>query len=600
MSRLKALIILAGLLLVAQAPAHETDQFTTPPGREFADIGPFLSRWMYRHIERAVAKTNDEIRRRIDEKRGEGSLKDLHSPEHMARAVNDELPWAMDVIDGFDGLVHSQKMKDRYPGRIVGYKHSTKNILRNTHFALDPRQLFRIWLASTFKAYGTYMGADKLGHFTDMGMNYYRKYRTHIRDGLGEEEAVQKTVYWGTHDVLFSESGFLGYFTAGAYSNGDLAANFAGLMFYRNLTEPVMLKGKLQPPMLVLDGPYWKMADHVRLDSDFFAIFISDHLDEALNPSHFEGGMRSAVRKSVRQRAEIVLWRYADARGNQRPREWFENKLEELRTYYGVDYGHSGSPDELVSIASACFPEEADSDGATVRPVHLVTSAAANPQKRFALHVAAADGDAQRITRLLRDGVGVDAPDLQRRTPLHWAAMGDRDSAAAELLGHGAKIAQPDAFGATPLHLACCQRGGAVAKLLIRRGAPVSVRDDFGCTPLHDAARTGSLEVVAALLDAAAAVNDRDDYGGTPLHLACRNSHGRVAKLLVEKGADVNAVSSAGATPLHEAALAGDNATAKLLLSRGAKPGAVDKRGRTPAQVAAANNRKWLAELLAE
>ena len=99
----------------------------------------------------------------------------------------------------------------RYPGRVVGYKHSTRNILQNTHFILDPRQLFRLWLASTFKAYGTYMGTDKLGHFTDMGMNYYQKYRAGIREGLDEQQAMRKAVEWGTHDVVFSERGMLGF-----------------------------------------------------------------------------------------------------------------------------------------------------------------------------------------------------------------------------------------------------------------------------------------------------------------------------------------------------------------------------------------------------
>ena len=95
-----------------------------------------------------------------------------------------------------------------------------------------------------------------------------------------------------------------------------------------------MLKGKLRPPMLVREGVL-ELADHVHRDSDFFAIFISDHLDEALNPSLFEGGMRSAVRNAVRERAEIVLLLYVDERGNIRPKEWFEQKARRAQHVLG-------------------------------------------------------------------------------------------------------------------------------------------------------------------------------------------------------------------------------------------------------------------------
>ena len=95
------LIVTCALLSFRSIQGHETDQFTIPPGREFADVGPMLSRWMYDRIDDAARRTNEKIRSAVD--RGSTSeLGDLHSPDEIAAAVNHEFPWAMDVIEGWE------------------------------------------------------------------------------------------------------------------------------------------------------------------------------------------------------------------------------------------------------------------------------------------------------------------------------------------------------------------------------------------------------------------------------------------------------------------------------------------------------------------
>src|SRR4051812_49134437 len=94
-NRTTQVVTMLVLLAVCAPPAraHETDQFTTPAGREFADLGPGVSAWFYDRIERAVIKVNEDI------KAAQGNpeaLKTLHSSNHMAKAVNGEIPWAMD------------------------------------------------------------------------------------------------------------------------------------------------------------------------------------------------------------------------------------------------------------------------------------------------------------------------------------------------------------------------------------------------------------------------------------------------------------------------------------------------------------------------
>jgi ankyrin repeat protein len=578
------LAFVLALAAALPAAAHETDQFTLPAGRQFADVGDYFTRWAYRLIDHAVRKTNRDIHAAINHQFSPDTIANLQSPDEIAKAVNREMPWAMDVIEGLERDLNTPQIQRKYPGQVVCYKKPFENIQQHAHFILDPRQLFRIWLASTFKAYGVYLGFDKIGHFTDMGMNYYRAYRAALRAGESEPQATRHAVQAGTQGLIFSERGMLGYLTAGAYSNADLAANYLGFLFYRNLTEPVRLKGQLRHPMLVRDGPYWKLANHVRPDSDFFSFFISDHLNEALNPSLYESGMRSAVRRAVQQRANTILEHYRDPNGNRRPPRYFDNLVVQLSTYYGADYGHEGSLNDLITIGNTCFSD-------TSVPVYLTTTGpgGTDARGRTALHRIAADPQGPSIRPALDGGIDPNTPDHDRQTPLHDAARAANTSAAAELLRHGANANARDKFNTTPLHLAAAQKDPAAAKLLIQNGANVSAKDDFGCTPLHDAARAGADLTALLLLDAGANVNATDAYGTTPLHLACRHLHPVVVALLVSRRANVNAASAASATPLHEAALAADPSLIRLLLSAGAQPAARDRRGRTPANVADAS-----------
>src|SRR5205823_6457872 len=146
--------------------------------------------------------------------------------------------------------------------------------------------------------------------------HYYRTYRDSLRRGATEEQAVRDAIRVGTDGPIYSEKGLLGLVTAGAYSNADLVSNYMGMCFYKNLSEPVMLKGQLRPPMLVLEGNYWRVAPHVRPDSDFFSQFISDHLNEALNPSWYKDQFRPGIRKAIVEYRRNVLERYKDPNGN--------------------------------------------------------------------------------------------------------------------------------------------------------------------------------------------------------------------------------------------------------------------------------------------
>jgi hypothetical protein len=501
-----------------------------------------------------VNVTNTEIRRAMDDHKPAGVMEELQSGPHVTMAIRTQWPWSVTQIEEFEKVLASPEMREQYPGRVLAYGERFAGVYQWAFLPFD----FRGWahvlfFSSTIRVYGTYVGTDKFGHFTDEGINYYFEYRKWRDAGVSEREAVARAVLLGSHGLM-SEDGLLGLAANGDYANGDISANFAGFLFYRNLTEPMLLKGRPSPAMLARDGAFWRIADDVRPDSGFFARFISDHLDEALNPGFFDPYLRPAMHEAVRARTAVLLQHYADEDGRAHDRQWFDRKLRELSTYWGIDYGHRGTYQELVSIGNSCFPNTP-----TGRPP---------VPWEWSLSDPAIDG-------------------------LSTSDDSDATSNGAENAGTWV-----DQFGRTPLHLAAARSRANVVKMLVSFGASPERRDDFGRTALHDAALSASEGAARRLLDGGADPGPIDDYGSTPLHLACRRGSLTVARLLLERGADPNARSAAGTTPLHEAASTGDALLVRLLTEAGAIARVPDDRGRTPADVARAHGFPEVAAML--
>jgi cytohesin len=607
--------------LAPMARGHETDQFTPPAGREFADIGDELTKTAYNAIDRGVNKINAKIKGEIDAgKSGE----QFQSPDALAASVNSEIPPAMFLIDDYDKRVLLPASKMNYPGEIVGYKPST-TVRKYVELPLNP---FNAWECATIKAYGVTMGTDKIGHFTDMGMHYYRAYRKAIKEGSNEDQARAKAVWIGTDDFIYAESGLLGWATAGAYSNADLVANFSGMLFYRNLSEPTMLKGAVRPPMVVRDGPYWKIAPHVRPDSQFFSLFFSQHLDEALNPSVYLPKMRDGIRRAIKEHSNDVIERYVDANGNRRGQQYFRDKLTELSTYWGVEYGHKGGATDLLSIPAVCYgndlaqdapPTARDRVGRT--PLHIAAErgdlatidrllkagADVNVQVRSdeardtdwgntPLHLAARDGQVDAVRLLLDRGANINARNDRGVTPLHRSIA--HPEVTQLLLDRGAQIDATDTQGRTALHWAAYDPQAKASEVLIARKATVNARDIDGETPMHRAARAANVHVMEVLAAAGGDVNIADKSGSTPLHLAARSNEPAIANLLIHHGAKIDVRDKFGCTPLHDATHARGEGVVAMLIGAGAQRDAANAYGVTPLQLAERTNRVAIAQLI--
>ena len=187
-------VLCAGLVCVATAKSHETDQFTVPVGQQYADLGPYFNDYFLAAIKEGVRRTNKRIDielggdggqfSRVGEGYGRGvlytsdsgstgrTLSYLHSGEAVAVYVLRSIPDAVTLIEGLESVLHRDEIKEQYPGKVVAFHPSDFDcVYAKAHFPLDPRSLFRIWLSSTVKAYGTHFGTDKIGHFCGHGLS---------------------------------------------------------------------------------------------------------------------------------------------------------------------------------------------------------------------------------------------------------------------------------------------------------------------------------------------------------------------------------------------------------------------------------------------
>lgn len=559
-SGLRAAGLAAALVLSHAAPAlaHESEQYTMPTGRDFADLGPYFSRIVYDAIIRAADHANGAIADVVAGGESHASLQELQSADYIAGKVWEYLFIAIPTNELLDLQLTSESVRAQFPGLITVHQPA-RSIYNDPLLVIDLTKLVRTFFrAGTVSAGGTEFGTDKIIHFINVGRIYHAKYETRRERGLPPPDAVRSAIASTSRNPLLSEEGVLGMLTTGIRSNGDLAADFAGLKFYRNLTEEVHIGPRDMPPMLVRDGPYWR----VRIDpgSDFFTAFITPHWNETLNPNRYMGYTRGRIRALVRERCADALQWYRDERGRLRSREQFEDIERELATFYGEDYDHRGSRDP-VSMASVCFP----------------------------------NGDAGAAAAT---GAYGDAPPTLGRTELWWAARsGDADAVQA-LAGQGADPNAADHDGETALHAGVRSGNVAVVDALTARGADPNRAASYGVTPLMLASASGRTDIAALLLQAGAQPNTRDLFGKSALFDALMRGHTAVAIVLLDHGADPRLANDAGNTPLHAAARRGDEDAVSALLRHGADAGARNAAGATALAEAKRLGRTRVAEML--
>lgn len=397
--------IAGALVLLAtgrrQAAALETDQFVVPP-QPLADIGPELAAEVMARIDAAAERVNARAAAHARKAKAARGFWRRHHLRQLEKQQTEGI-LAREVYRALAGpglpecRIERWMRAHRFQGQPARFEMSCAG----GAYGPSPlrRSPFLVSLSPTVHVFGAYFGADKVGHLFQQGYQYFDRFtRAEARGGAQHREsdhphshgddpaALARAVRRG----VAQERGFYGLRLVGVYSNADLAANYAGLKLYLNLTRPVRVGVVTRPPLFVrrdgqwarnpdaepLRGPDGGGLDRTSRAVAFLRPFVSDHFNEALNPSRYTRPTRDTIRARWRQRAGAWAAFYGSTRGAELAR------LARLATWHGEQYGHSGF-DGLVTAADTCFPAEA-------APEQRTTAVAGVPRSALERHQPAA------------------------------------------------------------------------------------------------------------------------------------------------------------------------------------------------------------------
>ncbi len=345
-SKLFAIILTLSLLHVPVVLAFETDQYNLPP-EPLADIGDEVREYTIENILKAVSKINAEIgqtQRCLDIVRdkcdsdSQKRLAYLRSEEAIARAVFRELGSGIIAFTKSGSWMNSHRFRGQPARYKTSYSKSIFVYLPTDYYTISP----------TVNIYGSSFGTDKIAHFFQQGYTYYRIAERAIAKGVGRNDAEKKAVGWGK----LTERTYYGTLVGGVFSNADLHANYVGMRFYQGLVNQLKLGSVTRPPTLMLKDGVWEMNDGGINDEFLLRPFISDHMNEALNPSLYIPGLRSSIRGIVRkQGCQQWLALYPN-----RTKDDFDKITNALTLWHGQDYGFKPSR-KFVTIGNTCFSD---------------------------------------------------------------------------------------------------------------------------------------------------------------------------------------------------------------------------------------------------
>jgi ankyrin repeat protein len=162
----------------------------------------------------------------------------------------------------------------------------------------------------------------------------------------------------------------------------------------------------------------------------------------------------------------------------------------------------------------------------------------------YALLVAAREGRADIVTRLIDEKAPLDYSGWNGETPLHAAAARGQERVVDVLLDAELETDEPDGQGRTPLILAASGGHDDVVQSLIRAGARVDREDREGWTAVMRAAAHssyGAASVIRTLSRAGAAVDRRIGFNGkTALMIAAEKGNEGCVEALLQVGARRN------------------------------------------------------------
>ncbi len=395
-----------GVLFLVSLPAcaWEVDHYTFPPG-ELIDIGDVLTEHVYQGLKRGIDGINSRIEPLVREKERLTGL----NPETAARAeidrrrisqlqaqilkhtspdalVNQCFPhirggWALSAEMG--KWVRSEELKLKYHelikgGMLLSFRPPRDKSIYPVWITLHRTPIY-VPLSPLIKVYNVETGIDKIGHLFKQGLQYYVVYRKSLKQGKSELDAEQDAI---RKVGVLTEKTYFGLMGAGVYANADLAVNYIGLQFWRNLTETLDIDGISYPPMLTTqaDGAYVLHEYYEANRDELLSRFVSLHYNEIFNPSYYVMFPKQ-VKKRMARDCQAWFERYADI-----SREDYLGLIHQLSTWYGHDYGHSGNFEELSTMALGNLPAPGGIEPGQVSARPLDMSPVSGAGKRVDTH----------------------------------------------------------------------------------------------------------------------------------------------------------------------------------------------------------------------
>ncbi|MEJ7622769.1 MAG: hypothetical protein WKF34_02130 [Pyrinomonadaceae bacterium] len=343
-----AIFIILSLLAMSRPPAalgFETDQYNLPPV-PLADIGDEVSDHVEKSLFAVLASLNGEIAVRSKclktstlgcrgaevERR---KLAYLRSESTVAEMLYARLGKGSIFRSGFGRWMETHKFRTQ-PDRYKAPYSETIFVLKPSNYAT---------LSPTVRMYDSEFGIDKLDHFFQQGHEYYELKRKALTAGATVTDAEKAAIAYGQK----TERTYFGLLVSGVYSNADLYANYVGMKFYENLTKPIDINNRIHPALASLRDGQWELNTAALLARPLKS-YISDHLNEAWNPSSFRLTLVRSVRREVKKHA-CPKWRvtYPTMTGAE-----IAKRSGVLRLWHDDDYGHT-SRDRTVTVAETCF-----------------------------------------------------------------------------------------------------------------------------------------------------------------------------------------------------------------------------------------------------
>ena len=344
-----AVLLLGSVLAISPAGifAFETDQFNLPPV-PLADIGDEVTDYVEENVRAALDDVNAQIDKSLaclERPSGKGCgprdaelkrLEYLRSDEGLVKEVFNRLGDGNIFRTKFGKWVNSHEFHSN-PSRFkTSYLRSIYVVLPVNYLTISP----------TVEMFGTEFGSDKLEHFFQQGYSYYKIRNAASAKGTEAEEAIGEAVEWGKMTVRT----YSGLLVAGVYSNAALCANYAGMKFYDGLTQNINIGEVPRPAIAVQENGRWMMNQASTLRDRLIKPFVSEHLNEALNPSGYAFTIYSSVRRVVRKNA-CSDWhqRYPDLTA-----ALLDQKAVELELWNDEDYGNMAKG-HLLRLSEVCF-----------------------------------------------------------------------------------------------------------------------------------------------------------------------------------------------------------------------------------------------------